>query len=144
MPADERRRAARSGRGVVRRPGDAVVRALLTVTAVLAAGAAVVAVVGEDPALLRLAVVAALWSTLLAVTALVRRGARPDPAEVAAREAALRRTHETEVERLRADLERAEGRAAARTGRPWSSGAGSRTVADLLAVHDAGTRRRQH
>ena len=113
-------------------------------TAVLAAGAAVVAVVGEDAAVLRLAVVAALWSTLLAITALVRRGTRPDPAEVAAREAALRRTHRIELERLRAQLERAEARAGPATGRPRSSGTGARTVADLLAVHDAGPRRRHH
>lgn len=144
MPADEPRRAARSDRGTVRRTGDRVVRTLLTVTAVLAAGAAVVAVVGEDAPVLRLAVLAALWSTLLAITALVRRGTRPDPAEVAAREAALRRTHEIELERLRAQLERAEAPAAPAAGRPRSSGTGARTVADLLAVHDAGPRRRHH
>jgi hypothetical protein len=153
MPADERRRAARPGRGVVpRRAGDRVVRLLLTLTAVLAAAAAVVVVLGEDDRVLRLGVIAGLWATLLAVVALARHGARPDEAEVAAREAALRRTHELELEleRLRVELERArleraQPSAVPPVGRPWSSGTGARSVADLLAahaVHDAGDRRR--
>ena len=47
--------------------------------------------------MLRLGVLAGLWATLLAVTALVRRGSRPDEAdvaEVAARDVAVDRTHE--------------------------------------------------
>jgi hypothetical protein len=146
MSADERRRAARPGRGVVpRRAGDRVVRALLTLTAVLAAAAAVVVVLGEDDRVLRLGVIAGLWATLLAVVALARYGARPDEDEVAAREAVLRRTHELELERLRTELERVETRAVPPVPRPWSSGTGARSVADLLAahaVHDAGDRRR--
>jgi hypothetical protein len=50
-----------------------------------------------------------------------------------------------EVERLRTHLERVGTRPAPAGGRPWSSGAGGRSVADLLAthtVHDAGPRRR--
>jgi hypothetical protein len=151
MPADEGRRAARPRRGVVpRRAGDRVVRLLLTLTAVLALVAAVVVVLGEDDRVLRLGVVAGLWATLLAVVALARFGARPDEAEVAAREAVLRRTHELELERLRTELERVElervgTRAAPPVPRPWSPGTGARSVADLLAahaVHDAGDRRR--
>jgi hypothetical protein len=146
MPADEGRRAARPNRGVApRRAGDRVVRLLLTLTSVVAAAAAVVVVLGEDDGVLRLGVIAGLWATLLAVVALARCGARPDEAEVAAREAALRRTHEAELERLRARLERVETPAVPPVPRPWSSGTGARSVADLLAahaVHDAGDRRR--
>jgi hypothetical protein len=179
MPADGRGRTARPGRGAVRRrAGDPVVRVLLTLTAVLAVVAAVVVVLGEDARVLRLGIIAGLWAALLAVAALVRRDARPDEAEVAAREATLRRTFELEpatevdarrehelavrreaaaesdeeiiglrdeLERLRTHLDRVGPRAAPAVGRPWSSGTGGRSVADLLAtrsVHGAGPGRR--
>jgi small-conductance mechanosensitive channel len=138
MPADERRRAARP----VRRPGDPVVRTLLTLTAVLAVVAAVVVVLGEDTRVLRLGIVAGLWAALLAVAALVRRGAGPDEPEVAAREASLRRTYELEPA---AEVDARREHTVPPGGRPWASGAGGRSVADLLAthtVHDAGPRRR--
>ncbi|NMO89106.1 DUF6779 domain-containing protein [Actinomycetospora sp. TBRC 11914] len=88
------RRGPRPSSQVARRV-DPVVRLLLTLTGLLGVIAAVVVVVGEDGRLLRLGVVAALWAALLAVAALVRRGARAGGS--AEREEALRRTYELEL-----------------------------------------------
>ena len=138
MSADERRRAARP----VRRPaGDPVLRALLTLVAVLAVVAAAVVVLGEDTRVLRLGILAGLWAALLAVAALVRRGAGPDRAAAVAGEITGLRDETGQT----GDPERFGTRAVPPAGRPRPSGTGGRSVADLLATHtahDAGPRRR--
>lgn len=103
---DGRRRDARAVTSRAGRSGDPVVRALILATAVLAAAAATVVALSDDGRWMRIGVIAALWSTLLAVVALARRSAGPDADEAvaaaedaAAAEAdALRHTYSLELQ----------------------------------------------
>ncbi|WP_433801609.1 DUF6779 domain-containing protein [Actinomycetospora sp. CA-084318] len=96
-PGADRRRGSRPsparGGG---RPGDPVVRVLLVVTALCAAGAAATVVFADDDRMLRLGVIAGLWAALLAVAALARRSGSggSDPERELE---SMRRTYELEL-----------------------------------------------